>query len=106
TVLKPDLYARLGVSEYFLFDPTHEYLDPPLQGYRLIGGAYEPIDTDAQGTLVSQVLDLRLQIEKGKLAFYRLDNGERLLTDAERAARESPARQASAAERARQRREP
>ena len=27
----------LRVSEYFLFDPTEDYLDPPLQGFRLMG---------------------------------------------------------------------
>jgi len=26
------IYARLGVSEYYLFDPFREYLDPPLRG--------------------------------------------------------------------------
>ena len=39
TTTKPELYARLGVKEYFLFDPDREYLDPPLQGYRLRVGA-------------------------------------------------------------------
>jgi Uma2 family endonuclease len=37
TVQKPELYARLGVREYFLFDPHEEYLDPPLQGYHRVG---------------------------------------------------------------------
>ena len=37
---KPALHHRLRVPEYFLFDPTHEYLDPPLQGHRLIGDRY------------------------------------------------------------------
>ena len=32
---KPELYARLGIKEYFLFDPHKEYLSPQLQGYRL-----------------------------------------------------------------------
>jgi len=35
TVTKKKLYERLGVKEYFLYDPLGEYLDPPLQGYRL-----------------------------------------------------------------------
>src|SRR5208283_3959743 len=30
----------LKVGEYFLFDPYDEYLDPPLQGYRLSKGQY------------------------------------------------------------------
>lgn len=43
TVDKPQLYARLGIKEYFLFDPDQEYLDPPLQGHRLAGSDYAPI---------------------------------------------------------------
>ena len=35
---KHELYARLGVAEYFLFDPLDEYLRPPFQGYRLTAG--------------------------------------------------------------------
>ena len=37
---KPGIYAGLGVSEYFLFDPTGEHYTPRLQGYRLVDGAY------------------------------------------------------------------
>src|SRR5208337_1194207 len=33
----------LRVREYFLFDPFEEYLDPSLQGYRLVAGSYQPI---------------------------------------------------------------
>ena len=40
-VRKRALYARLGVGEYFLYDPRGEYLAPPLQGMRLRGGEYE-----------------------------------------------------------------
>ena len=34
----------LKVREYFLFDPYVEYLTPPLKGFRLIEGRYEPIE--------------------------------------------------------------
>ena len=34
-VIKRDLYRSLGVREYFLFDPTNDYLKPPLQGLEL-----------------------------------------------------------------------
>jgi Uma2 family endonuclease len=99
TKTKPALYARLGIKEYFLFDPTQEYLDPPLQGHRLVstpavassGSAeserqYQPIESDAEGALVSQELGLRLRFERGVLAFYRLDSGERVQTSDERVA--------------------
>ncbi len=82
-VTKPALYAQLGVAEYFLFDPTHEYLEPVLQGHRLIGGRYERIPLDAQGALVSEQLGLRLHAEGGHVMLYRLDTDERLLSEAE-----------------------
>jgi hypothetical protein len=46
---KPDLFAKLGIREYFLHDPTGEYLEPPLQGYRVIDGAYQQIVADSDG---------------------------------------------------------
>ena len=33
----------LRVVEYFLFDPTEDYLEPPLQGFRLVDDDYFPI---------------------------------------------------------------
>jgi hypothetical protein len=96
---KPQLYARLGVGEYFVFDPDREYLEPPLQGYRLAADAYTAILPDAGGCLLSQELGLRLGLAEGHLQFYRLDTGDRLLTRGERAALESQ-RAATEAERA------
>jgi len=83
TVSKPKLYRRLGVKEYFLFDPTEDYLTPPLQGYRLVDGEYVQVAADAEGSLVSQELRLRLHAEEGHLVLYRLDTGQRLLTEKE-----------------------
>jgi len=80
TVTKPALYGHLGVKEYFLFDPTEDYLDPPLQGHRLVGDQFREIAGDGLGALLSDELGLRLQVERGQLVFYRLDTGERLLT--------------------------
>ena len=40
---KRKIYAQLGVAEYFQFDPFGEYLSPPLQGFRLVKGRYEPV---------------------------------------------------------------
>ncbi len=96
TAVKPELYARLGVKEYFLFDPHGEYLDPPLQGYRLAGDDYVPIEPDDDGALDSRELKLRLKIGEGHLDFVRKDTGERLLTQDERAEQEAQARQREA----------
>ncbi len=56
------------VKEYFLFDPREEYLDPSLQGYRLAGGVFEPIEMKS-GQMPSEVLGLRLERQGYRLAF-------------------------------------
>lgn len=76
---KPLLYARLGINEYFLFDPLAEYLTPPLQGFRLSGGSYIPMVAAAAGGLYSFELELRLVREGNELRFYTPTSGERLL---------------------------
>ena len=60
---KRKVYARLGVREYFLFDPTGDDIEPALQGYRLDRGRYEPLA--ALGPLVvrSRVLGLDLWVD-------------------------------------------
>jgi Uma2 family endonuclease len=47
----------LKVSELFLFDPTEDYLHPPLQGFRLVGGEA------AQQRLAEENERLRREIE-------------------------------------------
>jgi Uma2 family endonuclease len=34
------IYSRIGVEEYYLFDPYGHYLNPPLRGYQLVGEEY------------------------------------------------------------------
>lgn len=64
---KKSLYERLGVEEYFLFDPRAEYLDPPLQGFRLVSGRYGPVALEPDGSLVSRVLGLVFRREGERL---------------------------------------
>ena len=63
---KPKRYASLGVEEYFQFDPTADYLEPQLQGARLVDGSYQPLPiryTDDNIPFIrSQVLGLDLQL--------------------------------------------
>mgnify|MGYP005844764735 CR=1 FL=1 len=80
---KRQLYTRLGVAEYFLYDPLGEYLQPPLQGLRLHEGIYAPIPTEADGSLVSQVLGMRVMIEADRLRLVEATSGTRLLRPAE-----------------------
>jgi Uma2 family endonuclease len=77
---KPALYARLGISEYFLFDPFGEYLQQRLQGYRLVDGAYEPM---REYPLRSAVLGLELREEDNTLRLYNPKTGLRLPTSDE-----------------------
>ncbi|HJT30457.1 MAG TPA: Uma2 family endonuclease [Pirellulales bacterium] len=65
------LYRQmLSVREYILFDPYAEYLDPPLQRYRLEHGEYLPIEPVA-GRLPSQVLGgLQFERDEGDLRIY------------------------------------
>jgi Uma2 family endonuclease len=97
---KPGIYARMGVKELFLFDPTGDYLDPPLQGYRFVRGERRRIEPDETGALASRELGISLRLEDEGLAIYDARTGERLLTEAEaeRQAKEAE-RQAKEAER-------
>ncbi len=73
----------LRVSEYILFDPKSEYLIPSLQGFRLMGGDYAPIELE-DGRLPSQVLGLHLERSGTSLRFYDPALGVRLPTRLER----------------------
>ena len=86
---KKVIYAQLNVGEYFLYDPRGEWLKPPLQGFRLVNGAYEPIQADAEGGIVSQELGVRFVLENGDLAMYDLATGKPLLSQEEWAKQES-----------------
>jgi hypothetical protein len=100
---KRGIYAFLGVREYFQYDPTGDYLLPPLKGFSLLGDNYQPLPatTLPDGTLVlrSDALGLELRLEDGTLRFYDPTTGKRLLThqEAEQARQEAEAR-AQAAE--------
>jgi Uma2 family endonuclease len=82
---KRDLYERLGVEEYFLHDPYAEWLRPALQGYRLSGGKYQPIEPEPDGSLISRTTGLRLRREGERLRLIDLATGEPLLSATETA---------------------
>ncbi len=68
-IQKREIYAEMGVTEYWRFDPTGECFTPGLVGERLSGGKYEPIpiDTDGAGVLRghSAVLSLDMCVLPG-----------------------------------------
>lgn len=76
---------EMPVREYFLFDPKGEYLDPPLQGHRLRGGNYVPIEM-VDGRLPSEVIGLHLERDGAWLRFYNPATGLWLPTPEEREA--------------------
>jgi Uma2 family endonuclease len=81
---KRELYARLGISEYFVFDPEARYLDPPLQGFRLDNGVSVPIPPEPDGSLVSRELGLRLIAEGEMLRLIDMQTGRPIPTREER----------------------
>jgi Uma2 family endonuclease len=77
----------LKVSEYFLFDPEGHLLRPRLQGFRLTGGEYAPIEP-VEGRLPSKFLGLHLEQHGDELRFWDPTDGVWVPTDAERASAE------------------
>ena len=75
---KKSLYERLGVEEYFLFDPYGDYLSPRLQGYRLEGGRYLRIPPELDGAVLSRVSGLLFRPEGKNIRLIDATTGERL----------------------------
>lgn len=79
---KPIIYEMMGVQEYFLFDPTSDYLESSLQGYRLIDGQFReipPID----GRLRCLTLGVVLSVHDQDLQIFDFETGVEQLTEAE-----------------------
>jgi Uma2 family endonuclease len=83
---KRELYARLGVPEYFMYDPEADYLRPALQGLVLQGGEYLPMTPAPDGSLPSETLNLWLRLEDGRLMLVDRATGEPLPSPRDRAA--------------------
>jgi Uma2 family endonuclease len=82
---KYNLYVeKLGVKEYFLFDPKQEYLKPSLQGYRKVKDRFRPIKP-IDGRLPSKELGLHLERVGVELRLWNPADGTRLPTPSERA---------------------
>ena len=98
TVVKPALYARLGVQEYFQYDPTGDYLRPRLRGRVLSAdGTYHVQDGQPLPggglSLESPLLGLELRLEAGQLRLFDPARGVALLTyQEERQARQEAER--------------
>lgn len=101
TNVKRPLYETiLRVPEYFLFDPTGDYLKPRFQGYRLVDGLYIALEM-VDGRIHSERLELDLVMDGSRLRLFDPRRQEWLLTpeEATRLARqEAEARRAAEAE--------
>jgi len=110
---KRKLYQRLGVKEYYLYDPTGDYLKDRLLGYRRVGNRYVPVRLPkGEDRVHSDVLSLDLVLESGRLRLYDPRQKQFLLTPDENAQarrqaeaerqREAQARRQAEAERQRE----
>ena len=73
-------YEANGVREYFVYDPTGEYLEVPLIGFRRRGRRFTRIRPDAVGGMVSRELGLCLVPDGLILRLVRPETGEIVLT--------------------------
>ncbi len=79
---KPVIYERIGVREYFLYDPTASYLNPALQGFRLLDGVFVEIPP-RNGEIECKTLGFCLRLNGDELEFVDSTTLARLLTEAE-----------------------
>lgn len=105
---KVQLYAEIGIPEYFVYDVNRRYLPAPLLGFRLMGDAYVEIPALANGGIPSVTLGLEFHVLEDSLGIYDpeaeawLKTSDEHAEDAEeRATQEADARQKAEAEIAR-----
>jgi Uma2 family endonuclease len=98
-VKKKALYQQLGVEEYIVHDPLKEYLEPALQGFRLMNGRYRPMPLETGGAVRSQSIGVVFRMEGNGLRLVDSKTGETILPSQEvRFARRAAEERASAAE--------
>jgi len=97
--VKPNLYRKLGIREYFQYDPKGEYLKPALKGRRLTEQKrYQPMTPiyglDGSLRFTSRVLGgLELRLERGNLRLFYPRTGKYLFTYSEAVAAYQKAQQ-------------
>ncbi len=84
---KRELYASLGIEEYFIFDPLEEYLRPSLVGFTLRDAEYQEMEPNENDTLYSRQLDAYLGRRDLYLRLFDAQTGHMMLWDAEQTQR-------------------
>ena len=106
---KVQLYAEIGIPEYFLYDVDRRYLPTPLMGFRLIRRDYVEIPSLANGGIPAATLGLEFHLLDDGFGIYdpeaqvwlktAAEDAEERAEDAEeRANREANARHKAEAE--------
>jgi Uma2 family endonuclease len=101
-------YERLGIEEYFLYDPLGEAPRPALQGFRRVDGRYQPAPAEPDGSLASRTTGVTLRMEGQRIRLLDTASGRPLRRIAELHSAleaEAQARRAAEEELARLRRE-
>ncbi len=80
---KKDIYAAIGVTEYFLYDPFRTCLPNPLMGYRLVDDVYIEIPQLEDGHIKSQTLNLDFVLHDKDVNIYEPATGKWLKTRAD-----------------------
>ncbi len=83
---KKDIYADIGVKEYFLYDTFRTNLPTPLMGFRLIDGDYVEITPLPDGRIISETLNLEFITRDDGIDVYDPVSGDWVKTRAEREA--------------------
>lgn len=77
--LKPEEYRKLGIGEYWLFNPHGEFHDPRIQGWDLqAAGGSAPFPPAEDGGVPSRVLPVRFAVREALLEVLDAATGEPL----------------------------
>lgn len=82
---KVQLYAEIGIPEYFVYDVDRRYLPTPLMGFRLIRRDYVEISALANGGIPAVTLGLEFHLFDDGFGIYDPEAQEWLKTAAEAA---------------------
>lgn len=79
---KYTLYEKIGVKEYYVFDPEYDYLPEPLLAYHLKGNSFKQIKVK-KGRVFSPSLNLEIVDTGEGLRLYNSETKSFLLTNQE-----------------------